>query len=52
MYLAAAGAGLLANPMPGVSAYFYWGADLTNIPEINDSHQDHGIHFGLTARSW
>jgi len=51
-YLAGAGAGLLASLMPGVSAYFYWGAELTSTPEINDKLQDHGIHFGLTARSW
>lgn len=50
--LAGAGIGLLANPMPGVSSYLYWGADLTGVEDIGSRAQDKGIHFGLTLRSW
>lgn len=46
--LASAGAGLLWDPLPGLHLELYWGADLIDQGNSNDSLQDRGIHYNLT----
>ena len=46
--LASAGAGLLWDPLPGLRLELYWGADLIDQGNTNDSLQDRGIHYNLT----
>jgi hemolysin activation/secretion protein len=48
--LASVGAGLVWQPLPGLTAEIYCGADLDDQDGPRESLQDRGIHYGLTYR--
>ncbi len=48
--LASVGFGLIWEPLPGLKAEIYHGADLKDRNNPRESLQDRGIHYGLTYR--
>lgn len=46
--LVGAGVGMLWNPRPWMSTYFYWGAQLIPVQETQSTLQSDGIYFGIT----
>lgn len=48
--LASVGVGLVWQPLPGLTAELYRGADLDDQNNPRESLQDRGIHYGLTYR--